>query len=728
MLIVPAAGASNATDPSAAAAGVLQRLLPNACNRFRLESIPTVNGCDVFEIDSRDGLVVLRGSSGVAICSALNWYLKYLCGCHISWNGDQLNLPEPLPLPPHPVRIVSRFRFRANFNYCTFGYTMAWWDWPRWEREIDWMALNGVNLPLAATGQEAVWMNTLRQFGMTDEQIRAFLVGPAFSPWQWMANIDHYAGPMPQHWIESHVELGRQILQRERELGMTPILQGFSGFVPVELKEHYPSAAIRQKPSWCDFPGTWQLDPLDPLFAQMGQRFVEEQTKLFGTDHLYAADPFHESAPPRDDPDYLPAVAKVVYGAMATADPQAVWVMQSWSLRPALAKNVPTDRLLVLDIDGRRWKDNDSFWGHPWVWGFINNFGGRTQLGGPLHDVGTEPAQLSNEHANLSGLGAFSEGTINNPVLYDLQFEMAWRDKPLDIDAWVSDYTVRRYGRRSASSAAAWRALADTVYGNHALSESIICCRPALSIPHGSFAGIGVSYDPPRLIGAWRELLTGADQLKTSSPYRYDVVDVGRQVLANAAIPIHQRMADAFHRGDRPAFHAAAQQMFQLIQDMDRLVGSRPEFLLGSWLKSARSWGVDDPERDLYEWNARMLLTQWGPANHPGPLPDYAWREWSGLLNGFYLPRWRMFVDFLDHKLQAGEPYDESKLKMVGDRPTYDSNQLYQEMYRFERSWISGHNEYPDQPQGEAISIARELVEKYNAVYDDLYGPSPARR
>lgn len=33
----------------------------------------------------------------------------------------------------------------------------VWWDWKRWEKEIDWMALQGVNLPLAFTGQEAIW-------------------------------------------------------------------------------------------------------------------------------------------------------------------------------------------------------------------------------------------------------------------------------------------------------------------------------------------------------------------------------------------------------------------------------------------------------------------------------------------------------------------------------------------------------------------------------------------
>lgn len=38
----------------------------------------------------------------------------------------------------------------------------VWWDWKRWEKEIDWMALQGVNLPLAFTGQEAIWQKVFK--------------------------------------------------------------------------------------------------------------------------------------------------------------------------------------------------------------------------------------------------------------------------------------------------------------------------------------------------------------------------------------------------------------------------------------------------------------------------------------------------------------------------------------------------------------------------------------
>jgi alpha-N-acetylglucosaminidase len=196
-------------------------------------------------------------------------------------------------------------------------------------------------------------------------------------------------------------------------------------------------------------------------------------------------------------------------------------------------------------------------------------------------------------------------------------------------------------------------------------------------------------------------------------------VDLGRQVLANLAIPLHEKIAEAYKRGDRDAFQSESAQMLDLIRDMDRLVASRPEFLLGKWISDARSWGTNENEKDLYERNARLLLTQWGPQN-ARDLPDYSWREWSGLLNNFYLPRWKLFFDFLDRKIKAREKYDESTLHEVDDRPTYDSNALYQSIFTFEKQWIASHETYSSEPHGDSIAIAQELLEKYTPLCKQL--------
>jgi alpha-N-acetylglucosaminidase len=87
-------------SPQEAARGLIQRIVPTKADQFLLETIPAENGRDVFEIENRDGKVVIRGSSGVAIASGWNWYLKYYCHCHVSLWGNQSELPDPLPAVP----------------------------------------------------------------------------------------------------------------------------------------------------------------------------------------------------------------------------------------------------------------------------------------------------------------------------------------------------------------------------------------------------------------------------------------------------------------------------------------------------------------------------------------------------------------------------------------------------------------------------------------------------
>ena len=66
---------------------------------------------------------------------------------------------------------------------------LQWWDWARWEQELDWMALHGINLQLAFTGQEYVWHKFYTELGLTEDEIQAYFAGPAFLAWQRMGNL-----------------------------------------------------------------------------------------------------------------------------------------------------------------------------------------------------------------------------------------------------------------------------------------------------------------------------------------------------------------------------------------------------------------------------------------------------------------------------------------------------------------------------------------------------------
>jgi len=697
------------------ARGALQRLLPRRAAEFAVETIPRDQGRDVFEIESTGGRVVLRGSSGVAIASALNWYLKHHCNASVSLRGSQLDLPTPLPAVIEKVRLVTPFTYRYCFNYCCFSYSMAWWDWPQWERAIDWMALNGVNMPLAVTGQEAVWEAVYRELGLPDEALDEFFVGPAYLPFGWMGCMDGWGGPLSPAWIERHAALQQRILARERELGMTPVLQGFTGHVPAALQQHYPEAAYQQLPSWCGFPGTLFVDPRDPLFTRIGKAFVEEQTRQFGTDHLYASDTFIEMSPPSNDPAFLNAMGRAVHDAMKAGDPEAIWVMQGWLFvnnprfwKPPQAKallgSVPDDRMLVLDLHCETrpaWTLTESFYGKPWIWCIIQSFGNQVSLHGNLSRIAKDlpAAVVSPDRGKLRGAGCIMEGLGYNPVVYDLMNDLMWRPEPLNLDAWIDGYVRRRYGGEVPKAAEAWHLLLNTAYARSGQFGSVICKRPALP-PTKSLKAAKTPYPEETLDRAWRLLLDCADELGAADAYRYDLVHVTRQALCNRAPRFLADIETAYEARDRGALQQAGERFLTLLRDLDELLGTREEFLLGRWLADATRWATNEEERRLYEWNARNQITLWGPRD--SILHDYAAKQWSGLIRDFYAPRWELFFK----ELHA--------LIVENQKPNEDRAARFEEAMRdWEKQWTHQTASFPGQPQADAVAVARRIASTY---------------
>ncbi len=729
-----AEGISSSASQKKAAEALLKRVVPTHADQFLVEIIAKENGKDVFEIESITNRIVLRGSNAVSVASALNWYLKYDAHCQLSWNGDNLRLPRELPVVKEKVRKHTPYDHRAYLNYCTFNYTMTWWDWARWEREIDWMAMHGINLPLAITGQEAVWQNTLRQYGMSDDEIRGFLVGPAYAAWQWMTNIESVFGPLPQSWIDRSVTLGQKILERERSLGMTPILQGFTGYVPLKLIEKQPQAGIVKKSVWFFVgPGTAQLDPTDPLFVKMTKTFLEEQTKLFGTDHLYAADPFHEGEPPRKDTAYLAAVGKQIFEATTAVDPKAVIAMQTWSMRKPIVEAIPADRLLMLDLNSAKWKNSSAFWGRPWVAGIIHNFGGNSAMGGDLDAVLARFPNLLQQKGQtraLTGIGMFPEASEHNPVIYEAASEMAWHRQQPDTKQWLSDYLTARYGSRDAHVSACWDTLLHTVYGKHGVEtfrESAICARPALTVNGASPNGALNSEKNYPFHSLWPALglmQQASAAIQNTETYRYDLVDLMRQSMADLAIPLQRRMAMAYTQGDKAELELESRRFLDLMDDFDELLGTRKDFLLGKWIADARAIGVTEAEKDLYEKNARSLVTIWGPYHPQAIQYDYSARQWNGMVSTFYKPRWEMFIVFLKKELEktAGTRYKEENINHRFKRPANEANDFYKMVARWEADWGDKHDAtLLTQPRGDEIAVVNRLFKKWNAVAAEIY-------
>lgn len=710
-LAVATAAASSGPQTAAALAA---RIAPSVADNIIFETIESP--VDTFAISARDGKVLIEGNNSISMAVGFNNYLRRWLGTNVSWyDSEPVQVPDKIAIPDTTYGARAAVDTRFFLNYCTFGYTMPYWQWPQWERFIDWMALNGVNMPLAMTGAEKTWYLTWRGLGLSDEEIRSSFTGPAHLPWHWMNNIDCFQGPLSLAWLDSQEALQKQILDRERELGMTPVLPAFAGHVPAALAKHFPTADITEHSVWGEFPQAdrcYFLSPSDPLYAEVQKRFIETQTGLYGTDHIYGIDPFNEVDSPDWSENYLFNASKGIFATLRTADPDARWLQMTWNFyydrkhwtKPrmkAFLEGVEGDNMLLLDYfcdNIEIWRRNDRYFGKPYIWCYLGNFGGNTMINGNLHDIDTKISKvLADGGKNLTGLGGTLEGLDCNPVMHEFMLAKAWAPA-MSANDWAAIWARSRGGDKAPSVADAWQLMADSVYvgrtyvGNACLTNA----RPALDKPNGSYTSPRYHYSDAALLRTL-DLLLDADGIDDNAAYRYDVMNVTRQALGNEFNHTRNRFSKAYADGNLEAAKAEAAKMNGIIAGLDALLATDPQFSLSHWIEAARSRGTTPEEADAYEKNARTILSIWGYTDKK--LNDYANRQWSGLLAGFYGQRWKMFTDAVIKAMEEGRAFDEASVTA--------------RIKEWEGSWALQKD--PTTPVSDAnpVHIARQLREKY---------------
>jgi len=622
-------------------------------------------------------------------------------------------LPAVLPAVPQKERHETDLKYRYDFNYCTYSYTMAFWDWDRWEKEIDWMALHGINLPLAVVGADVVWYNVLTKLGYTKDEINEFIAGPAFQGWWLMNNLEGWGGPNPDSWYKQRETLQKQILKRMREYGIRPVLPGYSGMVPHNAKERL-GLNVSDPGLWCGYRRPAFLQPTDPRFNEIADLYYKEMSRLYGKADFYSMDPFHEGGNVAGVD--LNAAGQAIWGAMKKANPKAVWVAQAWQANPRqkMIENLPAGDLIVLDLFAEsrpQWGDPESTWyrkegfgKHDWLYCMLLNYGGNVGLHGKMKHVIDEfyKAKTSSFGKTMKGVGMTMEGSENNPVMFELLCELPWRPARFDKDEWLKNYTVARYGKADKAVQDAWLLLSNTIYncpakntqqGTH---ESVFCGRPDYDVYQvSSWSEMEPYYKPEDIIRAAGIMLSAADRFKGNNNFEYDLIDIVRQAVAEKGRLVYPIMIDAYKAGEKELFAASSQRFLDLILLQDKLLAARPEFKVGTWIEKARNLGTTPEEKDLYEWNARVQVTTWGNrvAADEGGLRDYAHKEWNGLLRDFYYNRWKVWIDRQKAQLN-GAP-----VKAI-------------DFYAIEEPWTKQTNPYSSQAEGDVIEVAKEVYAK----------------
>ena len=672
----------------------------NAAEQFKFVLDPSINSKnEVFVIGGEDGKVLIKGTTISAITTGIGWYLNNYAHINIAWNslnektvsGEAYADLSNIPVPTGEERRTSDAMYRYYLNTCTFGYSMTSWTWKRWQQEIDWMALHGINMPLQLVGMEEVWRKFLtmeeggkRKYGYTDEAAKAFVAGPAFIAWWAMNNLEGWGGTAPgsksgynnlagaggvqdDAWYARQKNLAKQITDRQRELGMQPVLPGWSGMVPTNFASKSGYATRGNGGNWAgDFVRPLLLSVGNANYAEIAADYYKCLHEVMGESRYYSMDPFHEGGGAGTMEDY-----EALYAAMETAKPGSQWVIQQWQWSATQKYSltaVPAGRLIVLDLFSDGSPAFDGYNGYApqdAVFCAIPNFGGRSGLMGRLNNLADNYFKFKGKYASIKGIGAAPEAIEQTPVTYDLIFQLPWMGTKPDVAGWVANYSIARYGVENTEVQAAWELLRQGVlnYGADGIQgpvEDVWAARPNLAANKASSWGKTLAnamgtYTKERqlmLIDATYKLLAQNAAITGEvyrSNYLYDIVEFGGGVMADYAYYLLLGIKEAKEASNTTLYEARRDAFLQIIRDMDTFRGTNLNFRLGKWTQEARAaaqeaidLGATAANADWYEYNnARTILTTW---SSPGTnLTDYSYRSWQGLLNDFYLPRWEAY-------------------------------------------------------------------------------------
>ncbi|UKJ08915.1 alpha-N-acetylglucosaminidase [Solitalea lacus] len=623
---------------------------------------------DVYEISSSNNKVLIKASNANSAAVGLNRYLADFCHRSMSHMGDNLTPVNPLPLVKIPVKVESPFEYRYALNYCTHNYTMSFYTWKEWERELDWMALNGVNMMLAITGTEAVWQNTLRRLNFNEKEILDFIPGPGFNAWWLMGNLEGWGGPVSQTYIDQQSKLQLQILQRMKVLGIKPVMQGFYGMIPTSLKNIMKINVLEQGKWAGGFQRPDFLVTTDPSFAKIAGTYYEEMQKLYGKDiKFFGGDPFHEGG--KTNGIDVSQSATTIQQQMLQYFPNSTWVLQGWQVNPKkeLLSRLDKKHVMVQELFGENtnnWETRTGYEMTPFIWCSVNNFGEKVGLYGKLQRFANEVhrAENSSYRQLMKGIGIMPEGIHNNPVVYELMLNLGWQKDKVDVSEWIKGFTYSRYGKQNSHISTAWQELLQTVYSSFSIyqegpSESIFCARPSLNVKTVSSWGTRKrNYDVNRFKLAVKEFAKAAPDFKNSETYQTDLIDFVRQVLANQGDTVYKRIIIAYQSKNIENFKQATAEFLQLITTQEALLGTNDHFNLEWWLQQAYNMGQTSADRALFVLNAKQQITYWGPDNPETDLHEYAHKEWAGMLASFYLPRWKLYFDYLEKDLKGENP------------------------------------------------------------------------
>lgn len=455
--------------------------------------------------------------------------------------------------------------------------------------------------------------------------------------------------------------------------------------------------------------------------------FIAEQIAEYnGTNHIYNADTFNEMIPRSNHTEYLANASRAVFEAMIAADPDAVWLMQGWLFHnapwfwqaeqtKALLTAVPQGRMLVLDLfsDGyEQFTKTKFFYGQPFIWCMLHDFGGNMGFYGKIDFINTNPLEtLLMTNSTMVGTGITPEGINTNYIVYELMLEVGFTLIPVDRNKWITQFVIRRYNSDNEDAIRTWLQLGSDVLndiqdGFPSKMSKLLIRGPITKRPSLSVAGIPYWYKESSLISAWDSFNQALSHLPDIPTVQYDAVDITRQVLQDLhRIIFYMIVQKADHNKGNNTLGELGGYMMDLMDDMDRILSCNQHFMMGVWINDARNSVDGDDNKDLFEYNARNQVTLWGPR---GEILDYACKQWSSLMKYYHKPRWSLFIDHINKAMSTGSRFNDTLFKD-------DVFKHVEQPFTFDRT------PYPTKPTESAVTVAKELYLKWRPFFNYIF-------
>ncbi|MBQ7956453.1 MAG: alpha-N-acetylglucosaminidase C-terminal domain-containing protein [Clostridia bacterium] len=694
---------------------LISRIAPQIKDCFIYEIVEKTTEQDWYGYKTKDGKICLSGTDNVCIAKAFGKYLENCLNKKITpCCGDMGEITEaPLPEKEFSAYIPQKLRVFGDY---TLYSNDAWkWNFEKWEKFLDTLAINGINMAVNLVGNEGVCFYTLIKMDFPQDFALEFVSGPAFYSWQMSNRFYNYIPSKTFEHIERNLEMGKKVVARMKELGITPILSTFSGLVPDITTKLFGAKEIIVEDKWAAFAKTYKFRIDSPSFRRFFLKYLEVQDEYLGTSDYYLCNQLCASSAgtKKKEIAYLENAAKELDRAADFYNENATLVFSSEGYRPEFMSKIKRCNTLVLDIDSAMHEKANGFNGCEFILGNSQHNNSHNSMQGDIDEIADNPyLECKEKYPNAVGAGLFPENLNQNPMFFALSFDVLTEKGKIDLTEWYKKYEIARYGTTDDNAEKRLSLYRKTCYSKEHSAVpvgSAICTRPQLNLRHtGLYDRVEPLYDNDDLLEIYRSLRKlDCD----NEAYRYDVINIAKQLLDNIAFPLHGETANAYRERKMEPLEEKSQKFLGIIDDVNEMLVCHKLFNASCYIDELKKLAETDDELTYFIINYIASIGLWGPMIEDNQRYDYGWQLLGNFLPCYQKIRWQKFFEHISGQFKF-LGFQEKSRKQINDRDIFTSTPFYSDMARFEQGVILTFNP-PEFEEKDTLTICDNIVNKY---------------